>query len=275
MMARFPGGLRLRWWDITRGDTTVINVKYASLVAAAILGMAGSAPAAATAIAPLDYKLQQSYTITTQYDLHHGLSANTYADGGGSTNSYNVSAPGGEIVDGFLKDPLNPPLTTFIIFTSNLADEPIEGQDGHLVIGIEQSLAASLLGAGDPFETTFGDFDESALIAALTLLDTADLATSDEGYAAQMAAKDDAYALLGNFGETLAQMGGWTAADNGTMTLVSYSDPGNVGSVTTSLTRVPVTSDTPEPGTWLLMVAGFGAIGFALRSRPQSALTLG
>ena len=42
--------------------------------------------------------------------------------------------------------------------------------------------------------------------------------------------------------------------------------PGNEGNPTGLLVSAAVTA-VPEPGTWLLMLLGFGAIGFAMRSR--------
>jgi len=253
-----------------------MTVKYAWLAAAA-LTFAASAPVSA-ALAPLDYQLIQSYDLVTDYALNHGISYNRYGadlDGSGMTNSFNLGAGGGTVTDWFPKDPYNPPILTYVMASSNLNDEVTEeaGQDLHLVIGFNESFATTLLGDGKDFTETFDGYDESSLIAALALLDTPDLPADDPGHDAQMQAKDDASGLLFSFSDTVYTLGGLVAADGGKISLVSFSTPSVAGSGTALLTRVPVTSDTPEPGTWLMMVAGFGAIGFVLRSRKRIALS--
>lgn len=50
-----------------------------------------------------------------------------------------------------------------------------------------------------------------------------------------------------------------------------YAQAGN-GSVTSL--KAQTTSAVPEPATWALMLAGFGAIGFAMRRRPQAKTTV-
>jgi len=251
-------------------------MKYAWLGAAA-LTIAASAPVSASAVVtPVEYGLQQSYEVVSPYDLHHGISYNTYGnpEGSGMTNSYNLLAPGGIATDAFTKSSSNPPLLTYIMFSSNLDDfvaADVEGQDGHLVIGVNDVFATSLLTDGSDFSVLFDGYDESSLIAALTLIDTADLAQDDPGHDAQQQAKQDAYDLLFNFSATLTTDGALTNADGGSMTLVSFSTPAPAGTATSTLNRVALTSDTPEPATWLLMVGGFGAIGFAMRRRQAPA----
>jgi hypothetical protein len=247
-------------------------MKLAWLAAAAV-GMMGAAPGSASAI--VSYQLQQSYAYTSPYDLHHGLSYNTYANGAGTTNSYNLDAPGGVLTDPFLKDPFNPPLLTYFLGTSNLFDQvqTENGQDGHLLIAFNDTFASSLLSGGEDFSVTFDGFNESGLIAALTLLDTADLAMDDAGYAAQMQAKEDAGALIGGFTGKVQTLGGLTAANGGTFTLVSFSTPGLAGTGTALLTPVP--GAVPEPASWAMMIAGFGMVGAAMRTRRRTSVSFG
>jgi len=247
-----------------------MRTNFALLAAAAASVMAIAPASAAVSV----IQLQQSYVFTSPYDLHHALSYNTYADGGGgTTNSYNVPAPGGVMVDGFPKSSANPPVLTYFLGTSNLFDEVTtdSGLDGHLLIAFNDAFAAALLGTPQDFTTTFSGFNESDLIAALTLLDTADLDPLDAGYAAQMAAKNDASSLLFGFSDTVNGMGGLTAANGGTFTLLSFSTPAPAGAGVALLTPIP--GAVPEPGTWLMMIGGFGAIGFALRRRPKVSIT--
>lgn len=56
------------------------------------------------------------------------------------------------------------------------------------------------------------------------------------------------------------------------LTFVSRNGPGTQpnGNPAGLLAVVNLTSAVPEPGTWMLMLLGFGAIGFAMRSRTKT-----
>ncbi|MBO9712568.1 MAG: PEP-CTERM sorting domain-containing protein [Sphingomonas sp.] len=82
-----------------------------------------------------------------------------------------------------------------------------------------------------------------------------------------MAAKDAASDLIFNFSDQVALDGGLTSANGGSFTLLSFSTPSNVGSGNALL----VSNAVPEPATWLMLIGGFGAVGFALRRRQRLA----
>lgn len=224
------------------------------LLALAALGSALLATAPARAA-----QVIQSYEIDTSVDLSYLILYHKNA-GGGSTNSYAINAPGGTLTSGFPHDSSNPP--EWVSFTGVWQD----GATDHLVIALNTAFANALLGANDDFATTFAGFIEGDLIDALILLGTPDLDPGDPGYAAQMAAKDDAFALTDAFTQELYSQGGYIAANGGSFSLIAYSTPTLVGTGTANLSLVAV----PEPGTWAMLLIGFGIVGGTMRYRRRA-----
>ena len=72
-------------------------------------------------------------------------------------------------------------------------------------------------------------------------------------------------------GTVFSKTGGFKAGAN-TLTFVVRNGPGTAtnGNPAGLLTIANVTAAVPEPGTWMLMLLGFGAIGFAMRSRTKT-----
>lgn len=208
-------------------------------------------------------ELYQNYVITTTVDIGYIQLNHVDATGGGGSNSYQIAAPGGVLTSGFPFDTSNPPLFTYFL---GVWQDTVNSVD-HLVLALDTSYASALLTANDDFVVTFAGFTESELIDALILLGTPDLPTDDPGYAAQMAAKDDAFALLGDFSTLVQGQGGYFAANGGTFSLLAYSTPQQVGGGFTAQI-----SAVPEPGTWAMLLLGFGLVGMALRRRRAPAL---
>lgn len=78
-----------------------------------------------------------------------------------------------------------------------------------------------------------------------------------------------------NAGETLDALSVVGGAFNGSFTGTQFFFAAN--SLTKDsfrLSGVTVDSAVPEPGTWLLMILGFGAVGAAMRRRPATRLSV-
>ena len=59
----------------------------------------------------------------------------------------------------------------------------------------------------------------------------------------------------------------------------AFAFPGTQSSVNIGLVRLtydftPFASAVPEPGTWTMMLVGFGAIGYAMRRKPKAKVTI-
>lgn len=61
----------------------------------------------------------------------------------------------------------------------------------------------------------------------------------------------------------------FTALNSGPQTLAFQFNGGGVTAADFGIDRVYVTAAVPEPGTWAMMLLGFGAIGFSMRRRRQ------
>lgn len=225
------------------------------MLALAVLGSALLATAPARAA-----QVIQSYEIDTSVNLSYMILYHKNA-GGGSSNSYAINAPGGTLTSGFPHDSSNPP--EWVSFTGVWQDSGTN----HLIIALNTAFANALLGANDDFTTSFAGFIEGDLIDALILLGTPDLDPSDPGYSDQMLAKDEAFALTDAFTQELFNQGGYIAANGGTFSLLAYSTPTLVGTGTAELTLV---APIPEPGTWAMLLIGFGLVGGTMRYRRRA-----
>lgn len=64
----------------------------------------------------------------------------------------------------------------------------------------------------------------------------------------------------------------WQNGSN-TVTFIVENGPGASGNPT-GLRALMVSTSVPEPGTWMLMILGLGAIGFAMRRRQNASVNL-
>ena len=242
------------------------------MVAAAWLGVTIGAGSTASAQVNEPLDLRQSYSGVSAVDVGYIATYNQYLRGNGISNSYSLSAGAFTFDDPFLKSSANPPLRTFFMGVST--SEPVVSaraavaavaQTQHLVLALGSAFAAGLVSGGQDFATIFTGYDESSLINDLVLIGTGDLDEANDGYAAQMQAKNAAYSELFSFGSEVDGRLGTTFAFGGPLTLLSFSTPTVVGNGVAAITVL--SSDVPEPASWAMMVAGFGLAGAALRKR--------
>ena len=220
---------------------------------------------AATAPEPLD--LRQTYSGVSSVDVAHIATYNSYANGPGISNSFAISAGAFSFDDPFLKSSANPPLLTAFFGVSPDVPGTTAVDDGgpHLVLGVGSAFAAGLVSGGQDFSQIFTGYTEGSLINDLVLLDTSNLDETDPGYAAQQQTKNAAYSELFSFGGDLNNRLGTTPAFGGPLSLLSFSSATPVGSAVA--TYKLLSSDVPEPASWAMMIAGFSAIGAAMRRR--------
>lgn len=212
-----------------------------------LLGVATVAALALTAAPAQALSFYQNYFVAPTYDIHSIVLLQYTVGGGGSTNSFEAFAPSTMITDPFLKTEA----ITDTYFLGVSAFDAEEGSDEHLVLALDDTFAAGLLGF--EFSELFPAFNEGDLIAALNLL-----ATPDNDNAAE---KEAAYDLIGNFSDQIRGNGG-TFGSVDTFSLVGFSTGQAVGSGESSITTV-----VPEPATWALLIVGFGGAGAMLRRR--------
>ena len=221
--------------------------KLASLAASgamALMGAFSAAPAQA-----LDF--YQNYFVQPASDLRSIVLLQYTANGGGSTNSFSVTAPSGLITDPFLKTQAI--TSTYFLGVSNYAGGD-EGTTDHLVLALNDTYAGGILGFD--FATLFPGFSEGDLISALDLLASPDSPDNLDD-------KELAFDLIGNFSDQVRGNGG-TFASVGTFSLVGFSTGSALGVGESSIT---VVGGVPEPATWALLITGFGGAGAMLRRR--------
>ena len=128
------------------------------------------------------------------------------------------------------------------------------------------SAVTSVVGAGIEFNQSAGTFDFSD--TGLTLILTPGLNVSPLIYA--FADQTDPFTSFDN-----VMVSGGTfdtsriSLANGVLAFdLGGIDP--VGGTTVTLNLSSIATAVPEPATWLMMIVGFGATGFALRRRSNS-----
>lgn len=122
------------------------------------------------------------------------------------------------------------------------------GADGarHLVLGVNQDLA------GHSFASLFPTYSQDALIDAIVGLN----AETVPYFGAE-------YKLVSGFQAQYGPQFAFSLAGTGYLTAFSAAE--SFGTITTSSKTVYVPDAVPEPGTWLMMIVGLGAIGVLAR----------
>ena len=82
--------------------------------------------------------------------------------------------------------------------------------------------------------------------------------------------------LVASFGhdEALQDNAQGVLTGSGITHVVFSSNGGSNGPAITNLTFSSITSAAPEPAAWMMMIAGFGIAGFALRRRQKATMRL-
>jgi hypothetical protein len=211
-----------------------------SIIIAAAAGLLGLSSASASV--RITYSTASDYAIsdivTANLDPVNGLTldqtAATLATPSGSfldPHSWDV-APAGVILMGERLDELGNP---------------------HLVLGVNQRLAARLI--GHPLNSLFPMLNEQLVLGSVELI-------------GRNTPYEPALQTLFDFSMMAINEGGMFDPDGGAFTLVSFSSGQAIGSGSASLTASPpITSGVPEPAAWTMMIAGFGAIGATMRRR--------
>ena len=163
--------------------------------------------------------------------------------------SYSAATPGPTTFTTDLSDPFFSGFTladSFILGVTTDLPGDAPGQQ-HLVVFTNDSFAESAVGIA--FGTLFPDTNETTLINDLT-------SNTNVGDLFDFAGGD---AVSGPNGDI-------EFAPGGTFTAVAFSDGQIIGTGTSTFT-----SAVPEPATWAVMLAGFGGVGAAMRSRRRRA----
>ena len=236
------------------------------LTAAAVAGLVLGAPAARADTNPTTPQYTESYTGTSLIPVNNIITANSYPDGGfGFTQfgaeitpaTYNFSDP-------FLKDAEIFDSTTFFFgessdqIISSDAASAVSAPDDHLIVAMELNNSQQAIGAD--FSTVFPSApSESSILDALnTVYDPS--STDDEKSSADNTIFD--FILAAKSEGALFS----TNAQESAFNLVSFSSGEVVGNGFASVSGGAV-SAAPEPGTWLLLLCGVGALGLVLRRR--------
>ncbi|MEW5686147.1 MAG: PEPxxWA-CTERM sorting domain-containing protein [Pseudomonadota bacterium] len=220
----------------------------ASAFAAATVAIGSLVPAApAQALS-----FYQNYLVNSSVDIRSIVFLQYTAGGGGSTNSFQVTAPSTFLTDPFLKTEAI--VSTYFLGVSSYGADDSEPTD-HLVLALDDAFAAGILGFD--FADLFPSFDEGALISALDLLASPD--TEDN-----LDDKELAFNLIGDFSDQIRGNGGAFGSVD-IFSLVGFSTASSLGDGESSITTV--NTAVPEPATWALMIAGFGGAGVVLRRR--------
>jgi hypothetical protein len=228
----------------------------AGAFAAATLALGSLLPAApAQALS-----FYQNYLVNSSVDIRSIVFLQYTANGGGSTNSFLVSAPSTFLTDPFLKTEAI--TSTYFLGVSNYGVGDGEATN-HLVLALDDTFAAGILGF--EFTDLFPSFDEGSLIAALDLVGSPDTPENTAPNGEGKSEKDLAFDLIGDFSDQLRGNGG-TFASQGTFSLVGFSAGSSLGDGVSSITLVEA-GVVPEPATWALMISGFGGAGVLLRRR--------
>jgi hypothetical protein len=109
-------------------------------------------------------------------------------------------------------------------------------------------------------------FTSNALPAGWTVTQRTYVSTADQLYTGDLLASH-AFSAIGTFVSANTYAGG--SGPYSVTTRYSLNAP-TIGS---SLSTISVSGAVPEPGTWALMIAGFGGAGAMLRRRRQAAAT--
>lgn len=123
------------------------------------------------------------------------------------------------------------------------------GSARELVLGVNQSLA------GQSFDSLFPSYSEIALIDAIVRLN-----------AGTAPAFGSEFELASGFQSEYASQ--YAFGLGGTGYLTAFSPGQEFGTIDTSQTTVEIPGSVPEPVTWLMLIAGVGMIGAAVRRRP-------
>ena len=242
------------------------------LAVPALAAAALAATPAQAVVVPFSYS--PTYTLTSSYDIYSIVLAGLAEEGTPAEQNYFVNSfeasPGtAVIVDPFPRNSL--PLDTFVLGVSLL--QPLEiGEDSfrsfavvpidpveptqHLVLGLNNTFAESTF--GEEFTDFFPGFDETSLIGALNTL-------SQRSGTPTTSQLDAAVNLIFSFKDAVHSANAdFTLGSN--FTLTGFSDGQFVGTGTSA--PVFLAGAVPEPSMWLMMIGGFGMIGFVFRRRP-------
>ncbi|PZQ61040.1 MAG: hypothetical protein DI570_13110 [Phenylobacterium zucineum] len=233
----------------------------ASAFAAATVAIGSLAPAApAQALS-----FYQNYQVNSSVDIRSIVFLQYTVGGGGSTNSFQVTAPSTFLTDPFLKTEAI--VSTYFLGVSNYGAGDSEPTD-HLVLALDDTFAAGLLGFD--FSDLFPGFDEVALISALDLVGSPDTPDNTAPNGEGKSQKDLAFDLIGDFSDQIRTNGG-TFGSVDTFSLVGFSTASSLGGGESSITVV--NTAVPEPAIWALMIGGFGGAGVMLRRRRREFVT--
>lgn len=143
--------------------------------------------------------------------------------------------------------------------------------DGPTTVGSETSIGFTEAGLGAPTFTEWLTFtNDMAGVYALTL------GTSSVGIdftSAILTGPGGPYSLNENFDDGVVEQWGLSNLflDAGTYMLTINGNNSSTGSLGGTVT-INATPAVPEPGTWAMMLLGFGAAGYAMRRRRRPAL---
>jgi hypothetical protein len=180
----------------------------------------------------------------------------------GTTNSFSVSAGGGQLVDPFPKT--NPIEVTFLlgVATDIVLDEfgQPTASGNHLVIFGNDTWAAGATSIA--FGTLFPEVLETDLINALGVLSL--------GLAIDNPIVSGAFDTLNNFYnyQFTAPGGGIGFAAGDSFSLLGFTEGKFIGKGQSFIE--PLTTAVPEPASWALLIAGFGLVGALQRRRGRA-----
>lgn len=242
-------------------------VAFCRGMGAAALLLAALAGIAAPARAQLYYP---TYHVTSPYNIDSivlaGRGDDPETEGPYLVRLFNTEPGTTTIVDPFKDDYY--PLETFFLGLTDLVPGRLPGttpgDELHLVVAVNNFFGASAL--GQEFLTMFPGWDELDLINALLVLSQPDLAEGEDGYEAQRDAVNAAVDMLFSFSYTVYASQGDFLINEG-FTVLAFSQAQEIGTGTSSIT---LAAAVPEPGTWAMLILGFGMIGGLVRARRRT-----
>lgn len=235
---------------------------------AAVLLLATMVGIAAPASAQLYYP---TYHVTTPYNIDSivlaGRGDDPETEGSYLVRLFNTEPGTTTIIDPFKDDYY--PLNTFFLGLTDLVPGRLPGttpgDETHLVVAVNNFFGAGAL--NQEFSDVFLGWNEMDLINALLVLSQPELAEGDDGYQAQRDAVNSAVSLLFAFSDTVHSSNGDFLINEG-FTVLAFSQAQQIGTGTSSITLAP--SAVPEPGTWAMLILGFGMIGGLVRARRRA-----